>query len=163
MVWIAETMALRCGVSLTRMWIVRFCFGITWARSVSLTVCWGWVFRGAMRRLERRVGRERGPARRVVRSVWRRVRAVAISVSRVVKSEGSSGGVGGLVPFWVVGSGGLASRGALAPFLRRWGVVVKGRWCEGVVVHGSGVVGARWALCSRVLLLALVLVLSYSG
>jgi len=93
----------------------------------------------------------------VVRSVWRRVRAEAISVSRVVKSEGSSGGV---VPFWVVDSGGVASRAALEAFLRRRGVVVKRRWCGGVVVHGRGVVGARWPLCGCSLLLALVLVLA---
>ena len=88
---------------------------------------------------------------------------MAISASRVVKSEGSSGGVGGAVPFWLVGSGGLASRAALEAFLRRGGVVVKGRRCGGVVVHGEGGVDARWALCSCVLLLALVPVLSCSG
>jgi hypothetical protein len=98
-------------------------FGTTCATSLNLTLDWLFLS-GCTRKFSSNSGLNLPPARNFDKSSFRRSTAAAISASRAEKSDGSSAGA---ASFWEAAWDLDSSRAALPPFLRRGGVVEKGR------------------------------------
>lgn len=99
-------------------------FGTTCATSLNRTFD-PLFLSGCTRKFSNTSGLNLPPARSLERSSFRRSTAAAMSASSAEKSFGSSAGA---ASFWEEACALDSSRAALPPFLRREGVVEKGRW-----------------------------------
>lgn len=109
-------------------------FGTTCATSLKRTFA-VLVLSGCTRKFSSSSGLNLPPARSLDRSSLRRSTAAAMSASRAEKSAGSSVEA---ASFWEADWDLDSSRAALAPFLRREGVVLKGRRGERYCCCWSG-------------------------